>query len=107
MNLSMGYLNLLFSVSWGVVGDILVSGTPALPRQLAWRHNARGSRTPLRVKCCSHGSSPVVDGAKLLSGGVRVSRNVEAMRTLWELLGAIFLIFFALGRVLGASWAST
>ena len=26
--------------------DIFVSETPALPRQLAWRHNARGSRTP-------------------------------------------------------------
>ena len=35
-----------FSVSWKFVGDILVSGTPALPRQLAWRHNARGSSGP-------------------------------------------------------------
>ena len=26
--------------------DIFVSETPALPRQLAWRHNTRGSRTP-------------------------------------------------------------
>ena len=36
----MGYLSLLLSVSWRFLGDILVSGTPALPRQLAWRHNA-------------------------------------------------------------------
>ena len=31
--------------------DIFVSETPALPRQLAWRHNARGS-SPLRGEPC-------------------------------------------------------
>ena len=30
--------------------DIFVSETPALPRQLAWCHNARGSRTLQHVR---------------------------------------------------------
>ena len=38
------------SVSWKSPLNYFGSETPALPRQLAWRHNARGFRTPSRVK---------------------------------------------------------
>ena len=37
------------SVSWKSPLNYFGSATPALPRQLAWRHNARGFRTPSRV----------------------------------------------------------
>ena len=68
--------------SWGVLGgfgeyfgrilgrfweDIFVSETPALPRQLAWRHNARGSRRPTSVLDYWHQGIPCLcGGAKLL-----------------------------------------
>ena len=37
------------SVSWKSPLNYFGSETPALPRQLAWRHNARGSLRQLRV----------------------------------------------------------
>ena len=41
----------------GDLGDIFISGTPALPRQLAWRHNMRGFPPPcacwIRLTCFS------------------------------------------------------
>ena len=43
------------SVSWKSPLNYFGSETPALPRQLAWRHNARGSPTPPRVGGCSLG----------------------------------------------------
>ena len=46
---------------------LLISETPALPRQLAWRHNARGSPTHQRVRgFVSSGPCPLGDGALLL-----------------------------------------
>ena len=64
------------SVSWKSPLNYFGSETPALPRQLAWRHNARGSPDP--PACWMElirGSLPCGDGALLLSCGLRASRR--------------------------------
>ena len=74
----------------------------------AKRKQCAGVLTPRVLNGSSHGLGPVVDGAKLLSGGVRVSRRGWVTFLLGgslALLGSIFSIFFVLGCVLGASCA--
>ena len=79
------------SVSWKSPLNYFGSETPALPRQLAWRHNARGSPTPPRVGGCSLGFPKGIYGAKLLQVGLRASRRGVDTTRFW----GVKLTFFS------------
>ena len=90
------------SVSWKSPLNYFGSETPALPRQLAWRHNARGSPTPPRVRSCSLGPPKGIYGAKLLQVGLRASRRRPGAKRFWGAKLAFFSHlshFFAIFRL--------
>ena len=85
------------SVSWKSPLNYFGSETPALPRQLAWRHNARGSPTPPRVGGCSLGLSPA--GTELCSSHVAFAYPAEDRME--NGFGRHFCSFFAIFRIFG------
>ena len=74
--------------------DIFVSETPALPRQLAWRHNARGSRTPR-----------VLDGIVQVVPCLLVERSSSERASRIPSGSADLGLFFALGGQVGSKLA--
>ena len=99
--------------SWVSLGGFLRTscfpGTPAMPRQLAWRHNARGSagRTSVSNFTVWYGSHWEFTERSSSKEGSRIPPTLGT----WA-LGATFSHFFALFRqffrffsLLGASWA--
>ena len=106
VSLFMGSLSLLLSVAGGLLGDIFFSRDPRADSPTRLASQCAGVLRP-RVKweltwsstCGRRSEAPLRWGSRIPS---RTCTNLFG-----RLLGAIFLIFFALGRVLGASWAST
>ena len=84
------FANFWASISWKSLLNYFGSETPALPRQLAWRHNARGSPTPPRVGGCSLGPPTGIYGAKLLQVGLRASRRRPGTTRFWGVKLAFF-----------------
>ena len=103
VSLFMGSLSLLLSVAGGLLGDIFFSRDPRADSPTRLASQCAGVPTPRVLEGSSHGLRPGVDGAKLLSGGVRVSRNVASLRTFW----AHFSHFFANFRQFFASWGAS
>ena len=84
------------SVSWKSPLNYFGSETPALPRQLAWRHNARGSPDPPACWMFSHqGVSPLRGRsfAPLMWPSRIPPRSGYQMP--WKVIFAVFSQFFA------------